>query len=95
MGGVETVLHPFTLPPLTGTLKIYRLQGFEYFIPRLSDLSKGIRFRKLECSWNSEGDIRWTMTCVDACSNTLERIDVCSLIHGTFTPAVFGRLTPD
>ena len=60
---------------LTGTLNIDRFQGIEHFIPRLLDLSKGIRFRKLECWWDSEEDIQRTMTCIDACSDTLEYVD--------------------
>ena len=80
----ETVLHPSTPPMLTGTLKIDRFQGIEHFIPRLLDLSKGIRFRRLECWWDSKEDIQRTMTCIDACSDTLEYVDVCSLIRGMF-----------
>ena len=86
-GGNETVLHPLTPPPLTGTLETYRFQGVEHFIPRLLDQLKGVHFRKLECWWDSEEDIQRAVTCVDACSNTLEYVDVCSLVHGTFTSA--------
>ena len=93
-GGNETVLHPLTLLPLFGTLETCQFHGIEHFIPRLSVLLKGICFRKLRCSWESEEDIRRAITCVNACSNTLEYVDVCSLIHGTSPSASLVLLAP-
>ena len=80
--GDDTVAYPFTLPPLTGTLKLHQFRGIEHFIPRLSDLLKGIRFRKLEW-WGSEWNTQQSAILLDACSSTLEDIDVWLTIGGT------------
>ena len=81
-GGDDTALHPLALPPLTGTLNICQSQEIEHFIHRLSDVAKGVRFRKLECSWDFKVDVQCTMTAVDVCSDTLEHVEISSEIHG-------------
>ena len=78
----ETAACPSTPPPFTGTLELHRFRGIEHFIPQLLDLSKGVHFRKLDWS-GSEWDAQQSSILLDACSTTLEDIDVRPTIRGT------------
>ena len=76
------VFKPSTSPPLTGTLKVTWSQEMEGLVTRLLGLPNGIHFRKFKFSWNLEIDVRWMMALVEACSDTLEHIDLESQVYG-------------
>ena len=80
----NTVFKPSASPPLTGTLEITWTTGVEGLVTRLLDLPSGIHFRKFKLLWNTdmETDLRWVMALVEACSDTLEHIDLESQVDG-------------
>ena len=80
--GDNTGFQPPTSPPLTGTLTVDRPRGVEHLLPGLLELPNCIRFRKVECLLDSVVDIRWTVALVEACSNTLERVEIRSHVFG-------------
>ena len=83
--GDDTVFKPSASPPLSGTLEITWTEGVEGLVTQLLDLPSGIHFRKFKFLWNMdmETDVRWVMALVEACSNTLEHIDLESRVGGT------------
>ena len=76
------VFKPSTSPPLTGTLEVTPSPGMERLVTRLLGLPNGIHFRKFKFSWKLETDVRWMMALVEACSDTLEHIDLESQVYG-------------
>jgi hypothetical protein len=70
------VFQPPTSPPLTGTLELYLHEGMEYAIYRLLEVPSGVHFRKLDFKWYFEEDLRCIMALVEACSDTLEYIEI-------------------
>ena len=65
-----------TSPPLTGSLELSLTRGIKPVTRLLLQLPNGVRFRKFECTWNLSHDIWHTMELVEACSDTLEFIDI-------------------
>jgi hypothetical protein len=78
--------YPPTLPPLTGTLELHAIWRMEPLTRRLLGLPGGVRFRKLECTWNFKDDVRCTMAMVEGCSDTLECIEITCNHLGEFHP---------
>lgn len=76
--GDGTVPQPPSSPPFTGTLEIDRPQRVGCLLHRLLSLPNGLRFRQLRCAWDVEDGFRRTISLLDACSNTLERVDLDS-----------------
>jgi len=74
-----TITQFSTSPPLTGTLKLDLVQGIEAITRQLLELPNGIHFRMLKCKWYlGRDDPRWTVATMEACSGTLESIDINS-----------------
>ena len=67
--------HPPT-PPLTGCLRLYQHGGMKPITRRLLSLPGGVHFRRLVVEWYREEDIMMTMALVEACSDTLEALDI-------------------
>lgn len=91
----DSAFQPWTSPPLNGILTIcqphnglmiYRPHGTKHFIRLLSDLPNGIRFREFKFMWDLEEDLLGTTTLVEACSNTLEHVDIESWVYGELHP---------
>jgi hypothetical protein len=74
--GDRTIFQPPTSPPLTGTLNLYLHEGVEHAARRLLELPGGVRFRSFDFRWYSEEDLQWMMALVEACSGTLEHIEI-------------------
>ena len=74
----NTGFQPTTSPPSTRTLTITHPRRIERLLPGLLDLPNGTCFRKLEISFDTMEDVRLTVTLVEACSNTLECVDIRS-----------------
>lgn len=77
----DPVFRSVTSPPLTGTLSVREFTGLEHIVRRLLDLPSGIHFQKSRFWWYSGIELPWMTTLVEACSRTLEYIDVSSRIH--------------
>ena len=71
-----TVFQPSTSPPLTGTLVLCLIRGMEPTTHRLLALPSGVRFRRLECIWYLEEDLRCIKAAVQGCSDTIECVDI-------------------
>ncbi|KAF9778708.1 hypothetical protein BJ322DRAFT_486083 [Thelephora terrestris] len=79
-----------TSPPLTGTLKLDLVQGIEAITRQLLELPNGIHFRMLKFKWYlGRDDPRWTVATMEACSGTLESIDINSTKLCEFCPFSF------
>jgi hypothetical protein len=78
----DTPFQPATSPPLTGTLTVVWSVRLEHLVTRLLSLPNGIHFRKFKFLWEAEPDVRWVMALVDACSDTLEHIDLEARVDG-------------
>jgi hypothetical protein len=75
--GDDIIIHqPLTSPPLTGTLDLCVREGMERTTRWLLDLPNGVRFRNFKCKWFLEEDFRWMTALVEACSDTLEYIEI-------------------
>ena len=88
--------QPSTSPPLSGTLALNSIHGVAPAIHQLLQIPNGVYFRKLTCSCNfQEVDLRCIMAVVEACSDTLECIDLYISKYGAFHPIGFpyGVLT--
>ena len=68
--------QPSTSPALTGTLELNLKRRMEPTARLLLDLPNGLHFRKLVCRWEIEENVLWTRALVEACSDTLERVDL-------------------
>ena len=76
----QPLLQPSTSPVLTGTLELYLPdRGTEHIARQLLGVSSGLHFREFVWRWRGEEDARWVAALVEACSDTLERIDIISL----------------
>ena len=71
----QTVLHPSNSPPCTGSLLLSKI-AMEYIAYRLLSLPGGIHFRKLTLSWLDEEQFSLATALVEACSHTLEYLDI-------------------
>jgi len=76
--------QPLASPSLTGTFKLYSVDGMEPIVRRLLDLPSGFHFRKLVLTWRNEEDIRWITELVVGCSDTLECFDIRQTMYRTF-----------
>jgi hypothetical protein len=86
----DTITQFSTSPPLTGTLKLDLKRGMEAITRQLLELPDGIRFRTLKCKWNlGRDDPLWTVATMEACSGTLESIDIDSTKLFEFRPFSF------
>ena len=84
------IFRPSALPLLTGTLTISLAQGtLELAARQLLVLPNGIRFREFWCTVHTKEDVRWMATLVDACSGTLEHIDIKDLTWGKVSYITF------
>lgn len=72
----RTVSSSRTSPVLTGTLELHLIWGTARVTNRLLDLQNGLRFRNLKFTSYSIEDILSMEKLVDACSDTLEHLDV-------------------
>ena len=81
--------------PLTGTLTVTWPLRMECLVTKLLALPNGIHFRKFKFSWDMESNVRWVMDLVEACSDTLEHVDIePSVDRKLHNPSVFAvRLT--
>ena len=68
--------RPSTSPVLTGTLELNLKRRMEPTVRLLLSLSNGLHFRKLRCRWEIEENVLWTKALVEACSDTLECVDL-------------------
>lgn len=75
----NAVFQLLTSPPLTGTLAISRSHK-EHLVAWLLDLPNGLCFQKFEFLWRGETDGQWVTALVEACSDTLEHVDLCSQV---------------
>ena len=81
----KTTFQPLTSSPLTGTLVLDPTSGVEPATRRLLELLNGVHFWKLTCSCDSqEEELRCIMAVVEACSDTLESIDVYISKYGRY-----------
>ena len=81
------IFRPSALPLLIGTLTISLARGtLELAARQLLDLPNGIRFREFWCTVHTKEDVRWMATLVEACSGTLEHIDIKDLTWGKLPP---------
>ena len=54
----------------------------ESLVTRLLGLPNGIRFRKFKFVWDTAEDVQWVMALVEACSDTLEHVDLEPRVDG-------------
>lgn len=87
----NTVFQSLTLtsPPLTGSLELCLTRGMKPVTNLLLRLPNGVRFRKLSFTRYLPHDIWCTMELVEACSDTLERIDIKCRNSGEAHPSLF------
>ena len=78
----NSVFNPSTSPPLTGTLEVSEPRGMNRLVTQLLGLPSGIHFRKFKLLWNLETDLQWVTKLAEACSDTLEHIDLESQVDG-------------
>lgn len=81
-----TIFQPSALPPLTGTLGLFLSGRVEHTARRLLDLKSGIRFREVKFTLYPERDLRWMTALAEACSDTLEHIDINDDIGSELLP---------
>ena len=68
---------PRTSPPLTGTLSLDVSQAMQVTTRALLGLPNGVRFRRFVCTGRAQpDDFGHMMSLVEACSQTLEYIDI-------------------
>ena len=72
----QTGISPSTSPTFTGTLNLLRFPETHCIARRLLELPNGLHFRKLGLSWRDEGGLRSVVGLMEACSGTLECLDI-------------------
>ena len=78
--GPPTTVQPSSSPTFTGSLNLLvGEKGMKPFTHRLLALSGGIHFRKLTLMWPHEEDLTSVVALVEACSHTLESLEVSDL----------------
>jgi hypothetical protein len=78
--GLSTIVQPSSSPMFTGSLNLLvGEEGMKIFTHRLLSLSGGIHFRKLTLMWPPEGDLSSVVALVEACSHTLESLEISDL----------------
>ena len=73
---------PPTSPALTGTLVLLLYQGMANNARRLLNLPNGLHFRKLNLSWRGDEELRLVERLVEACSDTLEYLEIAYGLDG-------------
>jgi len=69
--------QPSATPVFTGTLQVNLQGGMERITRLLLNMQNGFRFRKLVLrGWGTEEHVLWTGPLVEACSDTLECVDI-------------------
>ena len=76
--------RPQTSPPLTGTLSLDLPQGLQRTMNALLGMPNGVHFRKFVCTRHLWVHLEFMMTLVEACSHTLEYIDIKFHAHCMF-----------
>ncbi|KAF9789357.1 hypothetical protein BJ322DRAFT_1105220 [Thelephora terrestris] len=75
--GVPQTTNPLSASPaLTGTLELRLTRGISGVAHQLLGLPNGLHFRRLKLPSSNVGDLSPVAKLVDACSNTLEYLDV-------------------
>ena len=77
-----TAIQPSNSPVFTGSLKLSR-GGVNRIAHRLMCLPGGIHFRRISLTQLYGGDLSLVTGLVEACSQTLESLDVTHILHGT------------
>lgn len=88
----RAVRPPSNSPPLTGTLELRLIWGVSPLADQLLDLSNGLRFRKLKVRSYHTGDPPFVGKLVQACSGTLEHLDIQRRKQGAFVFHFSGEL---
>jgi hypothetical protein len=91
----RTVGSSGTSPALTGTLELHLIWGTARIVDRLLGLPNGLRFRNLKLTSYSKEDTLSVGKLVDACSDTLEYLEVWYQPRGANLSFSFGRLVID
>lgn len=78
----NTIFRPSASPPLTGTLSISRSYRMTNLFVWLLDLPNGIRFQKFKFLWRVETDAQFVTALIEACSETLEHVDLGPQVKG-------------
>ena len=74
---LSTVTQPSNTPTFTGSLELLLgAGGMKPFVHWLLSLPGGIHFRKLTLTWLQEEDLSLVEALVEACSHTLESLDI-------------------
>ena len=81
----RTITQPSISPPFTGSLELFTRVGIKYIASRLLSLPNGLRFRKLDLTWYSGGDVPYTTALVQKCCSTLESLKIVSGNLGTLS----------
>ena len=84
-----TITQPLCPPPLTGSLTLSISKGMKPIASPLLSLQGGLHFRKMDLTWDCEGDVSFTTALVERCRSTLESLRIVT--HG----GTFNVLTPD
>ena len=89
----DAIFQSSTSPPLTGTLALHLIRGMGPVTCRLLEPPNSVHFRKLECTLNVQDDLLCIADIAEACSDTLECIDITipsklhpvGFFHGSLT----------
>lgn len=87
--GHSVVFQPSTSPPLTGAFYIHMSRGVGHTMRALLDLPNGVHFQKITFTACLEEDFRWMAALVEACSGSLQYIDLRST-RSAFPQHSFG-----
>jgi hypothetical protein len=85
-GVPQTTNSPSASPALTGTLELRLTRGISGVAQQLLGLPNGLHFRRLKLPSSNVGDLSPVAKLVDACSNTLEYLDVQCKEPGVIVP---------
>jgi hypothetical protein len=88
------IRRPLALPPLTGTLTLSLSGGMECTARRLLDMQICARFQRLHCTWWYDEDARWIEALMEACSDTLEYVNIKDSTFGKLYPLSFCYVVP-
>ena len=80
--GVSAIVQTSS-PPMTGSLRLFRLGGIGSVARWLSSVPGGIHFRKLALKWCIEEDLLLTTALVERGSHALESLEIGCEILGT------------
>jgi hypothetical protein len=79
---MPAVAQPSSPPMFTGSLELLLLERMEPFTCQLLSLPGGIHFRRLNLMWLYDEDLLTIMALVEACSHTLEFLDITWNLFG-------------